>query len=108
MEDRRNFWRENAVPLILAATTIVSSYAITDYRTSDAIRRVANLEKYTRDTKTMVRDNKENISVISTKVEQQERMAAESNQVLKGVQEALNKNTVAVELLSARLKVVKE
>lgn len=106
--ERRNFLRENAVPILLAVTTIVSSYAMVQQATQDNTRRIGNLEKYTRTTQSQVRDNKEDIAVMKTKIDQQALMATELNKTLKGVQDALNKNTVTVELLSAKLRVVKE
>lgn len=101
------FWKQHIVTVVLAAASVVGSFTVSQYKIDDISNDTKNLHKYTRDLNKELATEQRRIDVLVVEVNQLKQQREQSDAVLKGVQEALNKNTVAVELLSSKLKVSK-
>lgn len=97
--------KQNAVPALMAFVTLASAFTMVQVKSGDNTRRIDNLEKYTRVTQREVEANARALAVHDSLLKTVEKQRAESDEVLRGVEKALNKTTVAVELLSAKIAV---
>lgn len=90
-----SFLKQHAVTMVMAAITVTSSFVITQQSTNDNTRRIVNLEKYTREVKSISTTNVKDIAVL----QEQQKQTALSNREIS----TLLKDTVA-ELKQTRLE----
>lgn len=102
-----SFFKQHAVTMVLCASSIIGAFTLSQYKIDQVINDNKNLYNYTRELRKDITIEQRRGDVITGTVRTLERERDESDKILKGVQDALNKNTVAVELLSAKLVVNK-